>query len=136
MNWVRHKKQNPQDRDINRKIGQYPPPCSPKQKTRQTIQQDIHMENIFDQGMKEYFMSSEGKQTTQRINRQLEDLIQVLKEIQNRKYSNSIVKEYLLNCNIKLSIKVSQSSKESKKHMIENENCFLLQKYSKEQMNI
>lgn len=41
-----------------------------------TIQQDIHMENIFDQGMKEYFMGSEGKQTTQRINKHLERLIQ------------------------------------------------------------
>ena len=46
----------------------------------------------------------------------------VLKEIQSRKYSNSIIKEYLLNCNIKLSIKVSPASKESIKQMIEIEN--------------
>lgn len=40
-----------------------------------TIKQDIHMENIFDQWMKEYFMSSEGKKTTQKINQHLEEII-------------------------------------------------------------
>jgi len=40
-----------------------------------TIQQDVHMENIFDQWMKEYFMSPEGKRRTKSINKHLEDII-------------------------------------------------------------
>jgi hypothetical protein len=51
-----------------------------------------------------------------------EELIQVLREIQGRKYSSSSVKEYLLNCNIKLSIKISGQSKTAIKNMIEYEN--------------
>ncbi len=40
-----------------------------------TFQQDIHTDKIFNQGLKEYFMSDESKQTTQKINKHLEQII-------------------------------------------------------------
>lgn len=39
------------------------------------VQQDIHMEKIFDQWMIDYFMSPEGKRRTRNINKNLEELI-------------------------------------------------------------